>query len=200
VGNSGYTFPLGGGHHVHVHVTKSFSIASQSIPFEFDDLNGGSRYRGTIVSTNRSPYCDCSRPVAPTLPAGANVILTSAGKPTVAATPRPGTKQQHGTVGVADWWNHFVSVSPGARTLEVSLIWDNSDNDADLHLVSPSGRHYGWYGNVSGYSGQSGQPERFQIPNPEPGQWRVSVQGMRSAAGAIAFRVESLVTSSWARR
>ena len=196
VGNSGYTFPLGGGQHVHVHVTKSFYIASQSIPFDFDDLKGAARYRGTIVSTNRSPYCDCSRPVAP-----ANVITTSATKPgvTVASVaPRPGARQQQGLVGVADWWNHFVAVAPGAKSVEVSLVWDNAENDVDLHLVSPSGKHYGWYGNVSGYSGQSGQPEKFQIPNPEPGQWRVSVQGMRSSVGSIAFRVESFVTSAWA--
>ncbi len=201
VGNSGYTFPLGGGHHVHVHVTKSFWVAAQSIPFEFDDLRGSARYRGTIVSTNRSPYCDCSRPAAPNIVAPANVIATSETKPGVAvasAAPRAGAKHQKGSVGVADWWNHFVAVAPGAKSVEVSLVWDNAENDVDLHLVSPSGKHYGWYGDVNGYSGQSGQPEKFLIPNPEPGQWRVSVQGMRSSVGSISFRVESYVASAWA--
>jgi hypothetical protein len=200
VGNSGYTFPLGGGHHVHVHVTRSFWIASQSIPFEFEDLRGGARYRGTIVSSNRSPYCDCSRPVATPVGVPGNVITTSAGtgKPASAPAPRAGAKQQAGVVGVADWWNHFVAVGPGAKSVEVTVAWENPDNDVDLHLVSPSGKHYGWYGNVTGYSGQAGQPERFQIANPEPGQWRVSVQGMRSREGSIPFRVESYVTSAWA--
>lgn len=195
VGNSGYTFPVGGGHHVHVHVTRSFWISSPSVPFDFDDLRGGARFRGTIISSNRSPYCDCSK-TGPSAPAGVSFVNTSA-KPTA---PRAGARQQAGLVGVADWWSHFVSVTPGSKSVEVTLSWDNPENDLDLHLMSPSGKHYGWYGSVAGYSGQNGQPERFQIANPEPGQWRVSVQGMRSSNGAIPFRVESYVTSAWASR
>jgi hypothetical protein len=202
VGNSGYTFPAGGGHHVHVHVTRSFWVSSPSIPFEFEDLRGGARYRGAIVSSNRSPYCDCSKP-GPEAPAAAPVSVIAAASSTpkpAAAAPRVGSKQQDGSVAVADWWTHFVTVAAGAKSVEVSLLLEDPDSDADLHLVSPSGKHYGWYGNVTGYSGQAGRTERFQIPNPEPGQWRISVQGMRSAAGAIPFRVESYVTSAWAAR
>ena len=101
---------------------------------------------------------------------------------------------------MAEWWTSLVAVAAGSKSVEVSLIWDNADTDVDLHLVSPSGKHYGWYGNVTGYSGQSGQPEKFEIPNPEAGQWRVSVQGMRGNGSAIPFRVESYVTSAWAAR
>jgi murein DD-endopeptidase MepM/ murein hydrolase activator NlpD len=42
-GNSGYTLGEGGGYHVHVHVTRALPIASQSIPFQFEDLPGGVR-------------------------------------------------------------------------------------------------------------------------------------------------------------
>jgi uncharacterized protein YfaP (DUF2135 family) len=101
------------------------------------------------------------------------------------------------------WWNYFVTVSTGARTIDVRLVWDAADADLDLHLVSPSGRHYGWYGEVTGYSGQDGNPEQFEIPNPEPGQWRVSVQGRRGAGpdGLIPFRLETFTSAaSVARR
>ncbi len=191
-GNSGYTFPMGGGHHVHVHVTRSFAISSQSIPFEFDDLKNGSRYRGTVISANRSSYCDCAKP-GPNVPAPAGLALS-------AAPARPGTKIENGEVGVDNWWNHFVTVSPGAKVVDVNLTWDAADADLDLHLVSPSGKHYGWYGSTEGYSGQDGQPERFEIPNPEPGQWRVSVQGKRSAGGQVPFRVETYTPSVLASR
>jgi murein DD-endopeptidase MepM/ murein hydrolase activator NlpD len=204
VGNSGYTFPWGGGHHVHVHVTRSFSISSQSIPFEFEDMRQGSRFRGIVVSTNRSPHCDCSKP-GPNFPGGgSNVIFSAVGGGGAQARPmRAGTKVETSAVGVDAWWNHFVTVSPGARAIDVRLVWDAADADLDLHLVSPSGRHYGWYGEVTGYSGQDGNPEQFEIPNPEPGQWRVSVQGRRGAGpdGLIHFRLETFTSAaSVARR
>ncbi len=53
VGNSGYTLGAGGGYHVHVHVTRSASIAAQSIPFEFDQIRtvraqGPGKLSGTV--------------------------------------------------------------------------------------------------------------------------------------------------------
>lgn len=185
-GNSGYTFPWGGGHHVHVHVTRSFSISSQSIPFEFDDLKQRPRHRGVVVSSNRSPYCDCRKPVA----SPAMVLSTFS-----AAPSRPGAKTENGEVAVEQWWNQFLTVNPGVRTVDVSLIWSNPEADLDLHLVSPSGKHYGWYGYVAGYSGQDGQPEHFEIANPEPGKWRIAVQGRRAADGSpIPFRIETFTS------
>ncbi len=190
-GNSGYTFPWGGGHHVHVHVTRSFSISSQSIPFEFDDLKQSPRHRGVVMSSNRSPNCDCRKPVA------APVMVLST---TFTAPPsRPGAKTENGEVAVEQWWNQFLTVNPGVKTVDVSLVWTNPDADLDLHLVSPSGKHYGWYGNVAGYSGQDGQPERFEIANPEPGKWRIAVQGRRAADGSpVPFRIESFTSYSLA--
>lgn len=189
VGNSGYTFPMGGGHHVHVHVTRSFGIASQSIPFEFEDLRTNPRHRGVVISSNRSPLCDCSRPAA-TPQLAAPVLLTAA--PPVA--PRPGARSEKGTVPFSEWWNTFVTVRPGIRTLEVWVTPDQG-SDVDLHLVSPSGKHYGWYGDTTGYSGQQSPVENFLLANPEPGKWRVSVQAVRSDVGQATFRVETFAST-----
>jgi murein DD-endopeptidase MepM/ murein hydrolase activator NlpD len=190
VGNSGYTFPMGGGHHVHVHVTRSFGIASQSIPFEFEDLRASSRHRGVIVSSNSSPLCNCARPVAPQL-ATAPVLLTGSAS---AAPPRPGAKTEKGSAPFSEWWNTFVTVRPGVRTLEVSVTPDPG-SDVDLHLVSPSGKHYGWYGDTTGYSGQEAPVENFVLPTPEPGRWRISVQAVRSDVGQATFRLETFAST-----
>ena len=78
-----------------------------------------------------------------------------------------------------------------SNTFEVTLSWQGRANDLDLHLVSPSGRHYGWYGDTTGYSGQKTNPESFRVPNPEPGLWRISVQAVRGGEGPIQFGVET---------
>ncbi|HMD50179.1 MAG TPA: M23 family metallopeptidase, partial [Bryobacteraceae bacterium] len=61
-GNSGYTLGEGGGYHVHVSVTRAPAIASNSIPFQFEDLPVArvSGYR-SVVSANASALCDCSQ-------------------------------------------------------------------------------------------------------------------------------------------
>ncbi|BDC51761.1 hypothetical protein F183_A40760 [Bryobacterales bacterium F-183] len=191
VGNSGYTFPMGGGHHVHVHVTRSFGIASQSIPFEFEDLRANPRHRGVIISSNSSPLCDCARPASPQM--AVPVLTAASAAPRIA--PRPGARTEKGTVPFSEWWNTFVTVRPGSRTLEVSVTPDEG-SDVDLHLVSPSGKHYGWYGDTTGYSGQTAPVENFQLPNPEPGRWRVSVQGVRSSVGQATFRLETFASTA----
>lgn len=190
VGNSGYTFPMGGGHHVHVHVTRSFGISSQSIPFEFEDLRANPRNRGVIISSNRSALCDCSRPAAaPQL--STPVLLTS----TAPTTVRPGAKTEKGSAPFSEWWNTFLTVRPGSRTLEVSVTPDQG-SDVDLHLVSPSGKHYGWYGDTTGYSGQQAPVENFLLANPEPGRWRISVQATRSDVGQATFRLETFASTT----
>jgi len=74
---------------------------------------------------------------------------------------------------------------------DVVLNWAGATDDLDLHLMSPSGRHYGWYGDTTGYSGANSKPEQFHIPRPEPGVWRISVQGMRGGPGPIEFAVQA---------
>jgi uncharacterized protein YfaP (DUF2135 family) len=106
----------------------------------------------------------------------------------VAQAPKKFDPQFSGEVSVAQWWSDFVSVSKGSNAFEVTLAW-NGDSDAlNLHLVSPSGRHYGWYGDTTGYSGPHTNPQVFRVPKPEIGTWRVSVEGIRGS-GAIAFGV-----------
>ena len=84
----------------------------------------------------------------------------------------------------------MVTVPKGMKMFEVTLAWPGANDALDLHLVSPSGRHYGWYGDTTGYSGSTTNPQEFRVPQPETGMWRISVQGMRGS-GAIEFGVET---------
>ncbi|HEV2691179.1 MAG TPA: peptidoglycan DD-metalloendopeptidase family protein [Bryobacteraceae bacterium] len=173
-GNSGYTLGEGGGYHVHVSVTRALPIASSSIPFQFEDLPDARRATNrTIVSANASPYCDCrERRVT-------NAAARTTGPP----------KQFSGQVSVAQWWSEVVAVPKASRAFDVTVQWTAANSDLDLHLVSPSGRHYGWYGDTTGYSGSNTNPQQFHIPRPEPGLWRIAVQGVRSGPGPIDFDV-----------
>jgi murein DD-endopeptidase MepM/ murein hydrolase activator NlpD len=178
-GNSGYTLGEGGGYHVHVSVTRELPISSSSVPFEFQDLpdwRRGSGYR-TVVSSNESALCDCRSRRA--IAAGASG--TSGGS--------SAEGQFSGSVSVEQWWSDIVAVARGSQLLDVTLSWAGSPGDLDLHLVSPSGRHYSSYTDTTGYSGET-NPKSFRVPNPEAGLWRISVQGMRGS-GSINFGVET---------
>jgi len=178
-GNSGYTLGEGGGYHVHVHVTRALPIASQSIPFQFEDLPGGARagLPRTIVSANNSPLCDC-RIAQP----GSPQIAIAAAVP--AAPP-----QFTGRLSVEQWWSEVVTVAKRSKTFEVTLAWKPADADLDLHVVSPSGTHYNWYGNTTGYTGARANPQQFRLPRPESGYWRVSVQAVKGGPLPIEFDV-----------
>jgi murein DD-endopeptidase MepM/ murein hydrolase activator NlpD len=172
-GNSGYTLGEGGGYHVHVSVTRALAISSNSIPFEFEDLpDAARRVNRTIVSANASPLCDCrERHPGPVERASSGHRLA-------------------GQVSVAQWWSEVLPVSRGAKTLDVVVSWTAAASALDLHLVSPSGRHYGWYGDNTGYSGFQSNPQEFHVPQPEPGQWRISIEGMSGGPGPIDFHVD----------
>jgi len=180
-GNSGYTLGEGGGYHVHVSVTRSLAIAANSIPFQFEDLPMVSRNVGyrTVVSTNASPLCDCGER-HPSQIARAS-----------AAPEGPKIPAISGQVSVAQWWSETLAVPKGAKMFDVVLSWPGATDDLDLHLMSPSGHHYGWYGDTTGYSGANSKPEQFHIPRPEPGVWRISVQGMRGGPGPIDFALQA---------
>jgi len=176
-GNSGYTLGEGGGYHVHVSVTRALPISSSSVPFQFEDLPNwtrGSSYR-SVVSSNSSPLCDCGsaravashRTVSPSSPSG----------------------QFSGSVAVEQWWSEVIAVSRNSKVLEVTLSWAGAPADLDLHLMSPSGRHYAAYADTTGYSGDT-NPKSFRVPTPEAGLWRVSVEGMRGSQ-PINFAVET---------
>jgi hypothetical protein len=169
-GNSGYTFGEGGGYHVHAHITRSFSISAQSIPFEFEDLPGGARggLPKTIVSSNY--------PSTGPAPANTKAVAAKAVKP-----------QFQAAVAVEQWWNSLISVNGHTRELDVSLQWKDASANLDLHLVSPTGRHYAWYDDTTGYSGHETNPQRFRLPSPQPGLWRVSIQGVKGGPTPIDF-------------
>jgi murein DD-endopeptidase MepM/ murein hydrolase activator NlpD len=173
-GNSGYTLGEGGGYHVHVSVTRALPISSSSVPFQFEDLPDWTRGGGyrTVVSNNASPLCDC----------GSRRTIAAGG------TSSP-TGQFSGTVSVAQWWSEVIAVSGRSKVLEVTLSWAGAPGDLDLHLMSPSGRHYAAYADTTGYSGDT-NPKTFRVPNPEAGMWRISVEGMRGS-GSIDFGVET---------
>jgi murein DD-endopeptidase MepM/ murein hydrolase activator NlpD len=174
VGNSGYTLGEGGGYHVHVHVTRMLSVSSPSIPFKFEELSGlaVTKLRGLEVLSDAPPVpAEVARRAAPADPGAA------------------GGKLLTGAVQVASTWSDVLSIPPKTTTVKAELKWDGADRDLDLHLVSPSGHHFGWYGDTAGYSGQKSQPEAFLIENPEPGPWRVMVAGINGASEAIAFQV-----------
>lgn len=175
-GNSGYSF----GTHVHVQVTREQNISSQSIPFKIEDARPG---RGMAVSTNYSPYGSCAGPRP--APSAASFLSTTA-TPRSAPQAKPPTWEA--SVPVASWWSELTTVPTRTGSMEVRLGWDSAERDFDLHLVSPSGRHYGSYGDRTGYS-TAATEEAFLIEQPEPGTWRVSVQGMRGTGGAMPFRV-----------
>jgi len=144
------------------------------VPFEFQDLPDSSRAVNlTVVSSNASPLCNCRD--------------QNAGG--VAALARKSLDQQFsGQVSVAQWWSDVIVVPKGSKTLEVSLSWPGANDSLDLHLVSPSGRHYAWYADTTGYSGSNTNPQEFHLPKPEIGMWRISVQGVRGS-GPIDFGV-----------
>ncbi len=178
VGNSGYTLGEGGGYHVHVQVTHSPAISSPSVPFQFEELKGTPRGQLTVVSRNTSPLCDCTR----------RQPFVAAAAPSAQAAQPP--KQFSGALSVGQWWTDTIEVQRRTPTLDATLTWEAADSDLDLHLVSPSGHHYGWYADTTGYSGRI-KPQRFRIAHPEPGVWRVSVQAVRGNVGQIEFSINS---------
>jgi hypothetical protein len=175
VGNSGYTLGEGGGYHVHVSVTRALAISASSIPFQFEEVPETRRvsWNRAVVSSNASPLCDC-RERHP------GEIAHAPAGPQVSAQ-----------VSVAQWWSELVSVPKGARTFDVSVAWRAASAQLDLHLVSPSGRHYAWYAETTGYSGANTNPQEFHLPRPEPGAWRISVEGVRGGSEPIEFTVQS---------
>ncbi len=179
-GNSGYTLGEGGGYHVHVHVTRNISISAQSVPFEFEDLPGARKaYRGSITSSNSSPLCDCKTRVEGQAVGGAAPATAKA------------KAQFAGSIQVEQWWNGVVRVAKNARSLQATLLWQDAAADLDLHLVSPGGKHYGWYADSTGFSGQRTNPQSFKLAKPEAGLWRVSVQAVRGGYAPIAFTVDT---------
>jgi len=199
VGNSGYTLGEGGGYHVHAEVTKSFNIASQSIPFTFSDIKTPSK--GMVVkSTQPVALGDCGKRFdGPIITQSGTPSSTAVGASLVNASistapparPALNGPKFHGEVGVGDWWHNGVTVPKGSTHLQVRLAFSGADRELNLHLVSPSNKHYGWYGDKTGYSGQGTNPEEFDIPAPESGTWRLSVQGTKGTGEVMKFEIET---------
>jgi murein DD-endopeptidase MepM/ murein hydrolase activator NlpD len=181
VGNSGYTLGEGGGYHVHVQISKSLYVYSQSIPFNFLEFPGiaATALRGRDVTGAASTASAVLRSTYKTPPAATRVALPS------------NARVFSGSVAVAGTWTDILTVDPQSKSLDVALSSVGEDRDLDLHLVSPSGHHYGWYADTNGYSGQHTNPQRWKIKDPEAGQWRLMVAGMKGRGELMDFRVEA---------
>ncbi|MBI4892284.1 MAG: M23 family metallopeptidase [Acidobacteria bacterium] len=112
-------------------------------------------------------------------------VISSALRPaqTAAKASKPALRWQ-GEAAFAQWWTRLLSVPSGARSLAVKLGWEDRSNEFDLYLVSPSGRTYR----------PEGPEGALRVPQPEAGQWRVSVQAVRSGGESSVFWVEPEVT------
>lgn len=180
VGTSGYSF----GAHVHVHVTRAHWISTPSIPFQFEDLPAAARpgFRGAFRSANASTYGNCNSSAVPPVQLSRTTLQRGA------ASPASASPTWTGYVAISDWWTKTTSVSRGARALDIRVTWDVVAHDLDLHLVSPSGRHFSPWDDTTGYA-PANRMKAFRIPNPEPGIWRVSIQGTRGGGEAIPFQI-----------
>jgi len=167
VGNSGYTLGEGGGYHVHVHVTKEERVSSQSIPFRFEELKEAAitKLRGLEVNST-------------------STFAIPAAIREVASEP---SQSLQGSVDVAGRWDTVLNVPQRTKEMLAELRWTGKECDLDLHLVSPSGHHYGWSADTRGYNGQQQNPESYRIAAPEPGPWRIVVEGMKGGTGVIPF-------------
>jgi murein DD-endopeptidase MepM/ murein hydrolase activator NlpD len=193
-GNSGYTLGEGGGTHVHVHVTRAPSASASSVPFRFEDMPEWRAGRYVpVVSRNGVPNACAQGPSN-----GPTMVATAAGgaaRTTAVKTEAPAQQAKlpgtviAGTVEATRWWTQFVFVPAKATALETMLRWKDEASALDLHLVSPAGHHYGWYGDTQGYSGRSGNPQSFRLNRPAEGWWRISVQASRGSHAPIEFEV-----------
>jgi hypothetical protein len=162
-GNSGYTFGQGGGRHVHVHVTKSMKISSQSVPFRFADLEPqDARARYVTVRSGNAVVGDCARV--------ADAVT------------------YNGSVAVTEVWSQLMEVPKGTRSLAVELVDGTRGQALDLSVTSPSGRHYSRHTDASALREDGA---RLRIDDPEPGHWRLLVRGMRGNGERLDFTVRT---------
>lgn len=99
----------------------------------------------------------------------------------VAATP--GAAPVSYSVAVAQWWTGVVNVPSRSSRLRVRVELEKPDTAVNLHLVSPSRLQFGPV------------PDEVLVDRPEPGSWRIAVEGIRSGPGPIAFRVDRDIES-----
>ncbi len=91
---------------------------------------------------------------------------------------------------MAERWTDLVRVPAGTRRLGLSLSWKGVGRDLDLAVVSPRGQVYGRFADPAPISAAA-NALGFALANPEAGQWRVVVTGMRGTGERMAFALES---------
>ncbi|MBM3763483.1 MAG: M23 family metallopeptidase [Acidobacteria bacterium] len=166
VGNSGHTLGAGGGYHVHSHVTRGFAAANQSIPFTFTNIPDAAK--GKLV-TNPLPLI------------GSCAIQYDGPVQTSQTSKVPQGPRWTAKVGLTEWWTQTIHVPKGVRALDILTAWTNkTEQKVDVYLTSPSGYQYG---------GPYENAERLRVEQPESGNWRISIQGVKASSDAIEFEV-----------
>ena len=102
-------------------VRRAFRSSSRICPIG----RAAAGYR-TVVSSNASPLCDCGSRAGCCRRRGSSFGGAILGR----------------GFGGAMVERSDRSVSRGSKVLEVTLSWAGAPGDLDLHLMSPSGRHY----------------------------------------------------------
>lgn len=173
VGNSGHTMGAGGGYHVHAHVTRGFAAANQSIPFQFSATPGVGK--GKLITGGLPTVGSC------TTMSGAPIELSRNRTKTEPAGPKWTAR-----VGLTEWWTQTIHVPKGARALDILTAWANKEaHKVDVYLTSPSGYQYG---------GPYENAERLRVEQPESGNWRISVQGVKGTGEAIEFELRGAIS------
>ncbi len=83
------------------------------------------------------------------------------------------------SVQVAQWWTRGLTVPNKTAGLSIHMRVEKASEGLNLHVTGPDGRSYGPY------------PDEVHFDHPLPGEWLISVQGMRGGAEPIGFRIES---------
>jgi murein DD-endopeptidase MepM/ murein hydrolase activator NlpD len=98
-----------------------------------------------------------------------------------ATAPRQATPvaQHPESVQVAEWWNRGLTVPPRTAALSIQVRAEKTSDALDLHVTAPDGRSYG------------PDPQEIRVADPQPGEWLISVEGMRGGMEPIEFQVHS---------
>lgn len=86
-----------------------------------------------------------------------------------------------GSVQVGQWWTEVVNIPERTGVIRVHAKPVNGDSAIEVRLISPSGQTFG------------PEPDAVEARAPEPGPWRVSIEGMRNGPGPIEFSLEKRI-------
>lgn len=116
---------------------------------------------------------------APSVPFTFGAPQPAAAAQTSAAGGGAAARRWQGEAGFSQWWSRLLRVPRRTGWLAVRLGWEDAASEFELYLVSPRGQ---WI---------RAEGRELEVPRPEPGTWRVSVQNVK---GGAAFWLEPEIT------